>query len=134
MIDLFMPHSLFPLYNIISVPSASKVTTISEPTSGIGHIPGGLLSPPDSSYTNLLRWGWGWGLCLLSPSQQLCSRGEGKTLVHLLLGDGSRCSWWPQLVLEVESRIHLAESNPAFCVVLGVLAPNANAATAGSSN
>ena len=71
------------------------------------------------------------GLCLPSPSQQLCSQGGGETLVHLLLGDGSRCWWWPQLVLEVESRIHLVESNPALCVVLVVLA--LNAATAGLS-
>jgi hypothetical protein len=30
--------------------------------SGIGHMHGGLLSPPVSSYPSLLRCGWGWWL------------------------------------------------------------------------
>ena len=68
---------------------------------------------------------------LAVPLPAVVQPGGGETLVHLLLGDGSHCWWWPQLVLEVESRIHLVESNPALCVVLVVLA--LNAATAGSS-
>ena len=66
--------------------------------------------------------GLGWGLGWLSSPQQLGSRGKGKTLVPLLLGDGSCRWWWPELVLEVDSRIHLVESDPAaFAGGLGVL-------------
>ena len=55
--------------------------------------------------------------------RKFCWR-EGNTLTPLLLGDGSLRWWWPQLVLEVGSPIHLVENIPTPCIVVGgVLAP-----------
>ena len=74
------------------------------------------------------------GFVLAVPLTAVGLPGESKTIIPLLVGDGSRHWWWPQLVLKVGGHIHLVKSSPTPCVVGGVLAPRIAAiATAGSS-